>query len=200
MFTPQRFSVVLIVLGALTAAPSAMARVDCRPSDKACIVLHRPSTAAERAQTRTLNRQSRDVAVPQPVADNDAYAGSDVYAREQEQYRRDMQAYRQEQRRYEQALRRGSYRGRPGLSYADRDACRAIATAPRPQPGMSWSDQAWAEDHEAFAPTGGKVDPSMAAPAPGLSGSTTGLTAFNARSSGLQRQCDPPRRPFNRYR
>jgi hypothetical protein len=62
-------------------------------------------------------------------------------------------------------------------------------------PGMSWSDEAYAEDHDPYAPTGGMVDPRIAAPAPGLSGSTTGLTAYNARASGASRYCAPSYNP-----
>jgi hypothetical protein len=142
-----------------------------------------------------LNRQSRDAAAPAANTPYD-YSARDRYARAQEQYRRDMQDYRREQRRYEEALRYGRTRAAARFDDPDRDACRAMASAPSPQPGMSWSDEAWAEDHDAFAPTGGKVDASIAAPVPGLSGSTAGLTAFNARASGLERSC----RGLDRYR
>jgi hypothetical protein len=199
----RKAALTLIAIATLAAAPSAIARVYCRASDKACIALHRPSTHAERAQTRELNRESRDTAQA-PIANRQNYYAADnaadSYARDQQDYRRAMQDYRREQRRYEEALRRDRYRPAPRLSGSDRDACRALATAPRPGPGMSWSEEAWAEDHDAYAPTGGKVDGSIAAPAPGLSGSTTGLTAFNARASGLERNCAPPRRAFDRYR
>jgi hypothetical protein len=120
------------------------------------------------------------------------------YDQAQRQYQREMRDYRQAERRYEMETRghRPGYRPapRPRLDAAERTECRALASA-RPQPWpMVASDEAWAEDHDVFAPTGGMVDPSIAAPTPGLDGAVTGLSQDNARASGATRYCAPPRR------
>ena len=200
MFTPEKIAAALIAIAALAAVPSASARVNCRPNDAACRALHGPSTAMERERTRALNRRELESTMPAPQADNGYRSGDNSYARAQEQYRRDMREYARAQRRYDQAVRRGYRRGGPRMSNTDRAACQAMASAPLRQPGLSWSEQAYVQDHEAFAPTGGRVDPNIAAPtSPGLAGATTGLPAYNARSSGLARNCDAPRqRPRRR--
>ena len=184
------FALVTVGLAALGLAPSAMAHVDCNPHDRACLALHGPSTPAERARTRELNREAMQSAVPPappPRADD---AG---YAQAQRQYEREMRGYRQAQRRYDMETRR-DYRPRGRLDAAERTECRALASA-RPQPWpMAASDEAWAEDHDVFAPTGGMADPSIAAPTPGLDGAVTGATQYNARATGATRYCGPRRR------
>lgn len=195
MFTPEKIAAALIAIAALAVVPAASARVNCRANDAACRALHGPSTAMERERTRKLNREALEAGTPMPApqADNSYRSGDNSYARQQEQYRRDMRAYRRAQRRYEQATRRGMRRGVTRLSRSDLAACQAMASAPIRQPGLSWSEQAYVQDHEAFAPTGGKTDLSIAAPtSPGLAGATAGLPAYNARSSGLARDCQAP--------
>jgi hypothetical protein len=106
-----------------------------------------------------------------------------------------MREYRQAQRRYELEIRRPRRFGPPPrLDAAERAECRALASAAPPRGPLVGTDEAWAEDHDPLAPTGGIADPHIAAPTPGLDGSTTGLTQFNARASGATRYCAPPRR------
>jgi len=202
MFASHKIAAGLFALAALGLAPSAMARVDCAPHDRACIALHGPSTPAERARTRALNREALQSTAPRPFYRGNqradaGYRQGDLQAERQAdlQYERELREYRQAQRRYEMETRRGYRPGpRPRLDSAERTECRALASA-TPQHGpMSATDEAWAEDHDVFAPPGGQVDPSIAAPTPGLSGAVTGLTQFNARASGATRYCAPPRR------
>ena len=196
MFTPKKFA----------AVPSAGARVNCRPNDAACRAMHGPSTAMERERTRKLNREALEAGTPTSMYSAPAvqagnnYQNRDSYARDQQQYRRDIREYRRAQRRYDQVMRRGTRRGGPRFTNADREACQAMASAPQRQYGQSWSEQAYVQDHEAFAPTGGKTAPGIAAPtSPGLAGAVTGLPAYNAQSSGLVRNCEaPPRQRMRR--
>jgi hypothetical protein len=191
MFASHKIAAGIFALAALGLAQSAMAWVDCSPRDHACLALHGPSTPAERARTRALNREALESAAPPPPAPPRIRADAG-YQQAQRQYEREMRDYARAERRYELETRR--YRPAPRLVAAERTECRALASAsPRPWP-MAASDEAWAEDHDVFAPTGGMVDPSIAAPTPGLDGSVTGLTQFNARASGATRYCAPPRR------
>ncbi len=202
MFTPTKIAAAVIAIAAFAIVPSVSARVNCRPNDAACRALHGPSTAMERERTRKLNREALEAGTSAPaVQTQNNYQGGNGYARDQEMYRRDLREYRQAQRRYDRAMRRGNRRGGPCFTSADREACQAMAAAPQRQYGQSWSEQAYVQDHEAFAPTGGKTDPSISAPtSPGLAGAVTGLPAYNAGSSGLARNCQsaPRQRPRRR--
>ena len=174
-----------------------MARVNCRPHDRACIALHRPSTPAERARTRELNREALNAARPVAPAYAPAPRADAGYRESQRQYDRQMREYRQEQRRYELGMRRPRPQSRfygERLDSAEQAECRALASAAPPRGPLVGTDEAWAEDHDPFAPTGGQVDPHITAPTPGLDGATTGLTQFNARATGATRYCGPPRR------
>jgi len=202
MFASNKIAAGIFALATLGLVPSAMARVECGPHDQACLALHGPSTPAERARTRALNREALDSAAPAMPAPRPSYRASDradAGYRQSErqadrQYEREMRDYRQAQRRYEMETRRYRPGPRPRLDAAERTECRALASAsPQPWP-LAASDEAWAEDHDVFAPTGGMVDPSIAVPTPGLDGSVTGLTQFNARATGATRYCAPPRR------
>ncbi len=197
MFVPHKIAAGIIALAALGLTSAAMARVDCAPHDRACLALHGPSTPAERARTRALNREALESAAPIPPAPppRAAYrpAPRQMDRQVDRQYQREMQDYRQAQRRYEMETRRYRPAPRARLDAPERTECRALASA-RPQPWpLAASDEAWAEDHDVFAPTGGQVDPSIAAPTPGLDGAVTGSTEFNARANGATRYCAPPR-------
>ncbi len=182
MFAPKKITAALIALGALSAlallAP-AEARVHCAPHDQACWDLHGPSTAAERARTDELNREAAQATQPQLAPDDRAYRDS------QRQYQRELREYRQEQRRYQDALQR-SYGPRPGQFR--RNARRDFA------PRHRLPETAEQLDNDPCGPTGGQVDPHIAAPTPGLDGATTGLTTFNARTDGNYAACRGPRR------
>jgi hypothetical protein len=199
MFVSHKFAAGLLAFAALAVAPSAMARVDCAPHDRACIALHGPSTPAERARTRALNREALDSATPLPPPRANyrpapRQMNRQADRQEDRQYQREMQEYRQAQRRYDMETRRTRPAPGPRLDAQERTECRALASARPPRRPLSATDEAYAEDHDPFAPTGGQVDPSIAAPTPGLDGAVTGLTQFNARASGATRYCAPPRR------
>jgi hypothetical protein len=88
MFASNRIAAGVFFLAALGLAPSALARVDCSPRDRACLALHGPSTPAERARTRALNREALDSATPLPPAPPPqpyARANDSGYARAQQQ-------------------------------------------------------------------------------------------------------------------
>ena len=137
--------------------------------------LHRPSTPRERAETRALNHSELAAVI--------APGGDDDYRRSQVQYQRQLNEYRAAQQRYEQEMRRIA----PGRGFRDRRRDFPAASRRRAQ----WPEEL---DNDPCAPTGGLVDPNIAAPTPGLDGAVTGLTQFNARASGLRQNCRRPGR------
>lgn len=180
---------VALVTGALIFAAPADARNDCRHKAHDCRPLHqtahhmrqrdwslhRPSTPRERAETRALNHQElASVTMPPQRGD-----------RSQMQYQRELREYRAAQQRYERDMRIYTRQPRDMRDPRYSRDGRNFPAANRHRP-------VWPEDldNDPCAPTGGRADPSIAAPV-NLDSAATGLTQFNARASGLRRSCEP---------
>jgi hypothetical protein len=186
MYSAKRFLLFKLLSAAVPAAmvllgasgAMAQCRHDdyrCRRDSKAYWRLHRPSTPAERAETKQLNSEYRQtIAAPALLYDDG------LYQREQQRYDRELREYQAAQQRYDLEMRGprpryGAY-GPPGRGPGRQAYARPMRHHPVTAEEL---------DNDPFAPTGGTVDDRIAAPTPGLDGSTTGLTQFNAWASGL---------------